>query len=120
LPARLIKGVLKRAFVDGEQEIALLDYLAVLELHLVKIAGDARAHLDRIDRDESADIFVLVDDGAFEGLGDSNCRRWRRLLFLGLAAAQKQRREAYQHDRSARREEDMRLRGKLMTNAGCM
>ena len=98
--ARLIKGVLERAFVDGEQEIALLHDLAVLEMHLVEVAGHARAHLDRIDRDEPADIFVLVDDGALDGLGDRHRRRWRRGLFLGLAAAHKERHQADQSDDS--------------------
>ena len=66
----LVERVLERPLVDGEQHIALLDVLAVLEMHLVEIAGHARAYLDRIDRDEAADIFVLVDDGARNRLGD--------------------------------------------------
>ena len=56
--ARLIERVLERPLVDGEQQVALLDDLAILEMHAVEIAGDARAHLDRIDGDEAADIFV--------------------------------------------------------------
>ena len=95
--ARLVKRILERALVDGEQQIALLDDLAVLEMHLVEVAGDARAHLDRIDRDEAPDILVLVDDGALDGLGDRHLRRWRRGLFLGLAAAEKQRHHADQN-----------------------
>ncbi len=83
--ARLIERVLERPLVDGEQQIALLDDLAVLEMHLVEIAGDARAHFDRIDRDEAADIFVLVDDGALDRLGDGDRRRRRRAALL-LAA----------------------------------
>ena len=63
--ARLVERVLERPLVDGEQQVALLDHLPVLEMHLVEIAGDARAHLDRIDRDEAADIFVLVDHVRF-------------------------------------------------------
>ena len=34
----------------------------------VEIARDAGAHLDRIDRDEAADIFVLVGDRRSTGL----------------------------------------------------
>ena len=58
--ARLGDRVLERPLVDGEQQIALLDHLAVAEMDLIEIARDARAHLDRIHRDEAADIFVLV------------------------------------------------------------
>jgi hypothetical protein len=97
---RLIEGVLERTFVDGEQEIPLLHDLAVLELHLVEVARHARTHLDRIDRDEPPDIFVLVDDGALDGLGDRYRRRWRGGLFLGFAAAHKGQRQANQDDRS--------------------
>ena len=97
---RLIEGVLERTFVDGEKEIPLLHDLAVLELHLVEVARHARAHLNRIDRDEPADIFVPVDDGARDGLGHRYRRRWRRGLFLGLAAAHKEQRQADQSDRS--------------------
>ena len=92
--ARLIEGVLERTFVDGEQKIALLHDLPILELYLVQVPGYARTHLDRIDRDEPADIFVLVDDGALDGLGDRHLGRWRGGLFLGFTAAQKQRRQA--------------------------
>ena len=56
--ARLIERVLERPLVDGEQQVALLDHLPVLEMHAVEIAGHARAHFDRIHRDKAADIFV--------------------------------------------------------------
>ena len=86
--ARLVERVLERPLVDGEQQIALLDDLAVLEMQLVEIAGHARAHLDRIDRDEAADIFVLIDDGALDRLRYGHRRRWRRTtLLLPLSAA---------------------------------
>ena len=58
--AGLRQRVLERPLVDGEQEIALLDHLAVTEMHLVEIAGDAGADLDRVDGDEPPDIFVEV------------------------------------------------------------
>ena len=72
--ARLVERVLERPLVDGEQQIALLDHLAVAEMHLVEIAGDARANLDRVHRDEAADIFVLIDDAALDRLRDRHRR----------------------------------------------
>jgi hypothetical protein len=39
--------------VDGEQQIALLDHLAVAEMDLVEIARNAGADLNRIHRDEA-------------------------------------------------------------------
>ncbi len=62
--ARLVERVLERPPVDGEQEVALLHDLAVVEMHLVEIPRYPRTHLDRIDRDKAADILVLVDDAA--------------------------------------------------------
>ena len=88
--ARLVERGLERPLIDGEQEVALLDDLAVLEMHLVEVARHARAHLDRIDRDEAADIFVLVDDRALGRLGHRHRRRWRRRRLLRLAAAREQ------------------------------
>ena len=64
--ARLVERVLERPLVDGEKQVALLDDLAVREMHRVEIAGHTGAHLDRIDGDEAADILVLVDDGALD------------------------------------------------------
>ena len=75
--ARLIERVLERPLVDGEQQIALLDDLPVLEMHAVEIAGDARAHLHRIDCGKAADIFVVIGDGSFDRLGDGDRRRRR-------------------------------------------
>ena len=56
-------------------------------MDLVEIAGDAGAHLDRVDRDEAADIFVLVGDAALDRLGDRHGRRRRRAAALRLALA---------------------------------
>ena len=84
---RLRHGVLERPLVDGEQQIALLDHLAVAEMDLVEIARDAGADLDRIHRDEAADIFVLVGDAALDRLGHRHGRRRRRSTALRLALA---------------------------------
>src|SRR6185312_17343351 len=62
--ARLIDRVLERPLVDGEQEIALPDDLPILEIDAGEIARHARADFDGIDRDEAADIFVVIDDRA--------------------------------------------------------
>ncbi len=91
--ARLIERVLERPLVDGEQEIALLDDLPVLEMHAIEIAGDARAHFHRIDGGEAADIFVEIGHRALDRLGNADRRRRRRtavLLLLAFAATDNQ------------------------------
>ncbi len=60
--AGLIERVLERPAVDGEEQLAFLDHLAVLEVDAVEIARNAGPHLDGIDGHEPADILVLVDD----------------------------------------------------------
>jgi len=87
---RLVERNLERPLVDGEQEIALLHQLPVLEVDLVEIAGDTRAHFHRIHGGEAADIFVVVGNGAFRRLCHGHGRRRRRgglLLRAALAAA---------------------------------
>ena len=92
--AHLIERVLERPAVDGEQQIALLDDLAVLEMDLVEIAGHARADLDRVHRDEAPDILVLIDDGALDRLRHRHGGRRRRgLLLWGFAASRQRERQ---------------------------
>jgi hypothetical protein len=95
----LLERIGEGACIDGEQEIALLDDLSVLEMHVLQIAGDASAHLDRIDRDEAADIFVLVDDSPPDRLGDSHLwrRRGSRLLPIVAAAGHEKQRQGGEH-----------------------
>ena len=62
LGPRLIELGLGRALVDGEEELAGADIIAVAEMDRLQIAGDARLHLDALDRLEAADIIVPVDD----------------------------------------------------------
>ena len=68
LGARLLQRALERALVDDEQQIALLDPLPVLETHLGEVAGDARAHLHRLDRVEAARVLVPLHDLALHRL----------------------------------------------------
>ena len=70
LGLRLLQRALERPRIDHEQQVALLDGLAVLEVHLGEIAGDARAHLDGLDRVEAAGVLVPLDDLALQRLGD--------------------------------------------------
>jgi hypothetical protein len=96
----LVDRVLERPLVDGEQEVALLDDLAVVEVHAIEIAGDARTHLDGVDRDETANVFVVIDDVALDRGRHRHGRRWRRgLRALALAAGGQHRRENHQDKR---------------------
>ena len=86
--AHLVERDLERPVVDGEQEIALLHHLPVGEMNFREIAGDARAHLDGIDGDEAADIFVLVDHRALRpAWPPSRSAAAAPRLLLALAAA---------------------------------
>src|SRR5262249_14884214 len=94
--ARLVERILERPPVDGEQGIALLHDLAVLEMDLIEVAGDAGADLDRVDGDEAADILVLVDDGTRDRGGNRHLRRRRPGLLWTLATARQQGRQGDQ------------------------
>ncbi len=67
--------------------------LAVLEMDLVEIAGNARSHLDEVEGDEAADIFVVVGDEFLDRLGDRHLgrRRGGRLTGRLLLPARRQR-----------------------------
>src|SRR5438128_1150474 len=88
--ACLIESVLERPLVDGEQEVALFDDLPVAEMNMIEVARHSRAHFDHIDRHEATDVFVLINDGAFDRVGDSHLGRRSRCLLLTLAAAREQ------------------------------
>ena len=85
---RLVAGGLERPAVDGEQLVAGVHHLPVAEVDRIEIAGDARAHLDRIDGDEAADVLLLVRHRFTLRLSDGDFRRRRgsafclRLLFI--------------------------------------
>ena len=85
--AGLVDRVLEWSLVDREQQVALLDRLAVLEGDGIEIARDTGAHLHRVHGDETSDIFVEVGHGALDRFGDGHCRgRWRGLLLRAVAA----------------------------------
>jgi hypothetical protein len=66
----LSESNLERPAIDREQKVARLHHLAVLKMDGLQIAGNARPHLDRLDGDEAADIFVLVRNHLAGRLGD--------------------------------------------------
>ena len=81
-----VVGCLILALVDGEQEIALLDDRAVLEMDLVEIAVDAGPDRYFIDRLEPPDELIVLDDLAHDRLGHGNDRQ---LLLRSRLAWQK-------------------------------
>ena len=101
LPLRLVERGLERPLVDGEQEVALLDHLAVGEMDGVEISGHPGAHLDAVDGDEPADIFVLIDHAALDRRGDGHLRRRRRRALLRRLAAASERDEDCQQERAS-------------------
>ena len=85
--AHLFERDLERPVVDDEQEVARCCHLAIGEMDFRQVSGHARAHLDRIDGDEAADIFVPVDDRALHRIRHRyGWRRRRRALLLALTA----------------------------------
>jgi hypothetical protein len=69
-------------------------------MHLVEVARYTRAHLDHVDGHEATDIFVLIDDGALDRLGDRHLRRRRRRLLRALATGDEDRRQTDQDNDS--------------------
>src|SRR5262249_49722346 len=97
---RLVERGLERTLVDGEQEVALLDHLAVGKMDGVEISGHPGPHLDAVDRDEPAEIFVLIDHAALGWHGDGYLRRGRRRALLRRLAAASERDEDRQQERA--------------------
>ena len=64
----LLDRELVGARIDDEQEVALLDDLAVLEMDGIDEAGDPGADLDRLHRREAAGVFVPLGDRLLQRL----------------------------------------------------
>src|SRR5204863_3152975 len=75
------------AWINREQQIALLDLLALLEMHLVEITAHARPQLDGLRGFETSDIIVPLDDLTGDRLDDRNNRRRRSGLCGMLSTA---------------------------------
>jgi hypothetical protein len=109
----------QRPPVDRQQRIARLDELTVLEVYLFKVARDAAAHLDEVDGDEPADVFVGFSD-AFDGrLGDRHLRRgWSRRLShdVGLIATG----QNESHGRNRTHASAAQGVGRASTRGGCV
>ena len=70
--------------VDGEERFALLDHLALAEVHLVERAGDAGADLHGVGRFQARGEFIEVLDFARDRRGDRHGRGAAMLLLLIL------------------------------------
>ena len=128
--ARLVERVLERPLVDGEQQVALLHDLAVLEMHLVEIAGHPRAHLDR-HRPRRSGRHIRPDRRwcAWRAFATVTFGGGGPACFCALAAARKGGGQGDQHGEPGaccsrtcrakdRGEYGMRFGGKVMTDAG--
>ena len=61
--------------------------MAIVEMHAFEIPRHTRTHLDAVDRDEAADILVVVDNVALDRDRHRHRRRWRgRRSALAVAA----------------------------------
>ena len=92
-----VVGRLVGALVDGEQQVALVDQRAVLEVDLVEIAGDARADGDLVDGLEASDELVVLDDLAHHRLGGGDHRQLLILRQRGAAERNAQQNRGRQH-----------------------
>ena len=83
---RLIGLGLELRLLDGEQQVARLDVLALREIALLEEALDASAQLDLVDRDHAADELEALLHGLARHLDhpDGRGRRCRLCRFLGL------------------------------------
>ena len=86
---RAVELVAVAAFVDHEQQVALVDLLAFLVGDALDIAADAGAQLDRFHRGDAAGELVPLAHRPGHHLGHADFRRrWRGLAgSLGAAGA---------------------------------
>ncbi len=81
---RLLDGDLIGPGVDHEQQLALLDDLAVREADGLQVARDPGAHVDPLERLEPAGELVIFRELLDQGLGHRHRRRrWCRPLRVG-------------------------------------
>src|SRR5262249_48857336 len=71
----LLESGLERPSVDREQEVALLDVLALAEVHGHQLPADLGLHLDRRDRLDGADRPDLGGHRFLDGSADDNRHR---------------------------------------------
>src|SRR5208337_4494187 len=90
----LLELVLVLVLLDGEQQVVLLDDLAVLEVDLLQIAWHAGDELDRVDRlGVAGDDERVADRLNFrQGDGDRRTDRGRRCLRRGRRSGLSRRR----------------------------
>ncbi|MND96309.1 hypothetical protein D3C80_885950 [compost metagenome] len=105
------QGRLGRARVEGEQQLALAHDVAVLEVHRLDVAADARPHVDRAGRLEAAGEFVPVDHLLRQRRGHRHRRRARRRGLLPLGTAIKGGRHQDGRDRDLHRAHGRNLLG---------
>jgi hypothetical protein len=67
---RLVQGAFERTGIDAEKDVALADHLAIGELHLVEVATDAGAHVDRFYGIKAAGVFVPLDRWPLDRIAD--------------------------------------------------
>jgi hypothetical protein len=92
--ARLRQRILEGPLIDAEKKVAFRDDLAIGEVYIFERAGNTGAHLDRIDRDKAADIFILLGNNPLHRFRDGHRGRRRRGgLLLALAASSQQQRK---------------------------
>src|SRR5262245_5858803 len=72
------------ARIDYEQDLSLLDHIAVLELHFREIAADFRANLNRAQGREATRVFIPIFHLTLFGCGhgDHRRRQFDRLFFF--------------------------------------
>ena len=91
------------ARVDGEQQIALVHFGALLEVDALDVAGDARPDLHLLDRFEAGREFDRLGDrtGHCRGHGDlgraTHAVRWAAGALVLLAACHQRHRDQQQH-----------------------
>ena len=78
---------LKRADVDFDERIALLDDGSLLEWRRHDQAADSGAKIDRLDSVEMTDVLVPLDDFLLDGMSDGDGGRWRGLCSAALLTA---------------------------------